>query len=100
VQYLQRILRPRDTSTRTAIELQVGKNILAIASHHLGNPDRAADYFNQSLLEDPTRANDEVKDQRHTASSALRGCGTGAASVVKRGRAELLVSPRPFMARA
>jgi hypothetical protein len=46
-------------TTRSALELQLGKNILAIASHHLGNPDRAADYFNQSLLEDPTRTNDD-----------------------------------------
>jgi hypothetical protein len=26
----------------------------------LGNRERAADYFNQSLLEDPTRNNDDV----------------------------------------
>ncbi len=45
--------------TRTALELQVGKNILAIASHHIGSPERAADYFNQSLLEDLTRSNDD-----------------------------------------
>jgi len=48
--------------TRTALELQIGKNILAIASHHIGTPERAADYFNQSLLEDPTRTNDEMND--------------------------------------
>lgn len=47
-------------TTRTALELQVGKNILAIASYHLGNPERAGDYFNQSLLNDPTRNNDET----------------------------------------
>lgn len=46
--------------TRTALELQIGRNILAIASHHLGNPERAVDYFNQSLLEDPTRSEEEV----------------------------------------
>lgn len=40
---------------RTALELQVGKNILAIASHHFGSPERATDYFNQSLLAEPTR---------------------------------------------
>jgi hypothetical protein len=54
--------RANVASTRTALELQVGKNILAIASHHLGSRERAADYFNQSLLEDPTRSNDDVKD--------------------------------------
>lgn len=47
--------RANVASTRAALELQLGKNILAIASHHLGHPERAADYFNQSLLEDPTR---------------------------------------------
>jgi signal transduction histidine kinase len=51
--------RAQVATTRTALELQIGKNILAIASHHLGNPERAADYFNQSLLEDPTRTNDD-----------------------------------------
>ena len=30
-----------------------------IASHHLGHPGRAADYFDQSLLEDPTRNNED-----------------------------------------
>ena len=39
--------------------MQLGKNILTIATHHLGHPERAADYFNQSLLEDPTRSNEE-----------------------------------------
>ena len=46
-------------TTRTALELQLGKNILTIALHHLGHPERAADYFNQSLLEDPTRNNED-----------------------------------------
>jgi hypothetical protein len=54
--------RANVASTRTALELQLGKNILAIASHHLGSPERAKDYFNQSLLEDPTRSNDDAKD--------------------------------------
>ncbi len=48
--------RANVATTRTALELQLGKNILAIASHHLGSPERAADYFNQSLLEDPDRS--------------------------------------------
>jgi ATP/maltotriose-dependent transcriptional regulator MalT len=46
-------------ATRGILELQLGKNILAIASHHLGQPERAADYFNQSLLEDATRNNED-----------------------------------------
>ena len=56
--------RANVASTRAALELQLGKNILAIASHHLGHPERAADYFNQSLLEDPTRGSgdDEVPE--------------------------------------
>ena len=45
--------------SRTVLELQLGRNLLAIASHHLGHPERAADYFNQSLLEDPTRNNED-----------------------------------------
>ena len=45
-------------TTRTALELQLGQNILATAAHHLGQPDRAKDYFNQSLLEDPDRSQD------------------------------------------
>lgn len=53
--------RANVATTRTALELQVGRNILAIASHHLGNPERASDYFNQSLLEDPTRNHEADK---------------------------------------
>jgi hypothetical protein len=29
------------------------------ATHHLGHPERAVDYFNQSLLEDPTRSDED-----------------------------------------
>lgn len=47
-------------STRIILELQLGKNLLAIASHHLGHPERAVDYFNQSLLEDATRSEEDV----------------------------------------
>jgi hypothetical protein len=42
------------------LEMQLGKNILTIATHHHGHPERAADYFNQSLLEDPTRSNEDA----------------------------------------
>ena len=52
--------RAHVATCRMALERQVGKNILAIASHHFGSPERAADYFNQSLLEDPTRSNDDA----------------------------------------
>ena len=51
-------VRAEVADTRTVLELQLGRNLLTIAAHHLGHPERAADYFNQSLLEDPTR-NDE-----------------------------------------
>lgn len=47
-------------ATRTPLELQLGRNLLAIASHHLGQPERAKDHFNQSLLEDPDRSEDEA----------------------------------------
>ena len=47
-------------AARTVLELQLGRNLLAIASHHLGHPERAADYFTQSLLEDPTRSQEEA----------------------------------------
>lgn len=50
--------RANVAASRSALELQLGRNILAIASHHLGQPERAADYFNQSLLEDPTRSDE------------------------------------------
>lgn len=46
-------------TARRTLELQLGRNILAIASQHLGDPLRAKDYFNQSLLEDPTRSQEE-----------------------------------------
>ena len=46
-------------AARVVLEMQLGRNILAIASHHLGQPERAADYFNQSLLEDPARSTEE-----------------------------------------
>ena len=52
--------RAEVASTRVILELQLGRNILAIASHHLGKPERAADYFNQSLLEDATKSDDEI----------------------------------------
>lgn len=52
--------RANVAATRVVLEFQVGRNLLAIASHHLGQPERAADYFNQSLLEDPTRNDEEA----------------------------------------
>lgn len=52
--------RAQVASTRSVLELQLGRNILAIASHFLGQTSQAAIYFNQSLLEDPTRNNDDT----------------------------------------
>ena len=46
-------------ASRSVLELQLGRNILAIASEHLGEPDRATDYFNQSLLEDANRSSND-----------------------------------------
>ncbi len=54
-------------TSRDVLELQLGRNILAIASHHLGQPERAADYFNQSLLEDPTRSEEDAPSPTPTA---------------------------------
>jgi hypothetical protein len=45
-------------SARAVLEFQLGRNILAIASHHLGHPEQAATYLNQALLDDPTRSNE------------------------------------------
>jgi hypothetical protein len=52
-------IRAALAAARVVLEMQLGKNILVIATHHLGHPERATDYFNQSLLEDPTRSNEE-----------------------------------------
>jgi flagellin-like hook-associated protein FlgL len=43
-------------ATRSALELQVLGNLLALAGRFKGEPDRAAEFFTQSLLEDPTRS--------------------------------------------
>lgn len=53
-------LRAALAAARVVLEMQLGKNILTIAIQHHGHPERAADYFNQSLLEDPTRNNDDL----------------------------------------
>ncbi|GAA5482344.1 hypothetical protein [Haloferula sargassicola] len=50
-------------AARGVLELQLGANILTIALHHLGHPERAADYFDQSLLQDPTRSNNEPEPE-------------------------------------
>jgi hypothetical protein len=52
--------RAREAATRPVLELQLGRNILAIASQFLGQTAQAAIYFNQSLLEDPTRNNEDT----------------------------------------
>ena len=53
-------IRAALAASRVVLEMQLGKNILTIATHHHGHPERAADYFNQSLLEDPTRSNEDA----------------------------------------
>lgn len=40
-------------TTRTALELQLTDNLLALAKLFKGQPAKAAEFFNQSLLEDP-----------------------------------------------
>jgi hypothetical protein len=40
-------------ATRTALELQLFDNLLTLAKQFKGEPERAAEFFNQSLLEDP-----------------------------------------------
>jgi hypothetical protein len=50
-------IRANLAATRRVLEMQLGRNILAIASHHLDQPERAKDYFDQSLLQDPKRNN-------------------------------------------
>ena len=52
-------IRAALAAARVVLEMQLGKNILVIATHYHGHPERAADYFNQSLLEDPTRSNED-----------------------------------------
>jgi hypothetical protein len=52
-------IRANLAAARTVLELQLGRFILTIAIHHHGHPERAKDYFNQSLLEDPTRTNED-----------------------------------------
>lgn len=45
--------------TKSALALQLFDNLLVLARRHKGDPDKAALYFNQSLLEDPNRATEE-----------------------------------------
>ena len=46
-------------STRNNLEFQLGVNLLTVATFHLGHPERAADFFSQHLLEDPTRHHED-----------------------------------------
>jgi hypothetical protein len=43
-------------TTRTALELQLTDNLLALAKEFKGRPEKAAEFFTQSLLEDPTQS--------------------------------------------
>lgn len=47
-------------TTRTVLELQLTGNGLSLAREFKGQPKKAAEFFNQSLLEDPTRDADEA----------------------------------------
>jgi hypothetical protein len=42
-------------TARTALELQLTDNLLALAKEFKGQPEKAAEFFTQSLLEGPTR---------------------------------------------
>lgn len=42
-------------TARTALELQLMDNLLTLAKQFKGQPEKAAEFFDQSLLEDPTR---------------------------------------------
>jgi hypothetical protein len=41
-------------TTRTALEMQLTDNLLALAREFKGQPEKATEFFDQSLLEDPT----------------------------------------------
>jgi hypothetical protein len=43
-------------TTRTALELQLTDNVLTLAKQFKGQPEKAAVFFNQALLEDPTQS--------------------------------------------
>jgi hypothetical protein len=47
-------------TTRTALGLQLLDNLLTLAKQFKGQPSRAAEFFNQSLLEDPQQGNGGV----------------------------------------
>ncbi|MEO7932298.1 MAG: hypothetical protein ABIT76_03970 [Chthoniobacterales bacterium] len=43
-------------TTRTALELQLTDNLLTLAKEYKGQPEKAAEFFDQSKLEDPTQS--------------------------------------------
>ncbi|HEX8372191.1 MAG TPA: hypothetical protein VF585_05400 [Chthoniobacterales bacterium] len=43
-------------TTRTALELQLMKNLLTLAKDFVGQPEKEAEFFDQSKLEDPTQS--------------------------------------------
>ena len=45
-------------TTRTALELQLLDNLLTLAKEFKGQPEKAAEFFDQSKLEDPTQSQD------------------------------------------
>ena len=49
-------------TTRTALEMQLTDNVLTLAKAFKGQPEKAAEFFDQSRLEDPTQSQaDEPK---------------------------------------
>ncbi len=42
--------------TRRPLEIQLTDNLLTLAKQFVGQPERAAEFFDQSLLEDPVQA--------------------------------------------
>lgn len=53
--------RGRVRETRTALELQLTDNVLVLAREYKARPEKASEFFNQSLLEDPSRNNEEAE---------------------------------------
>ena len=48
-----------ERTTRTTLELQLTDNLLMLAKDFKGQPDKAAEFFDQSLIEDPTKSQDD-----------------------------------------
>jgi hypothetical protein len=60
-----------NTSARKALEIQLMVNILTIAAKYVGQPEKAAVFFNQSLLENPTRTASAATTTTTTTTNPL-----------------------------